>query len=81
MYTHVTFACGAMCNRERAEERGYCAHVHAVIVCSSPCQVPHYRREQIVFEVHPPSLTLTITNDSLTVEVYTVLHLCAMPLL
>jgi hypothetical protein len=30
--------------------------------------VPHYRREQIVFEVHPPSLSLTVTNDSITVQ-------------
>ena len=61
-----------MCTQERARKLGYCAHIHvqSYIVCSPPCQVPHYRREQIVFEVHPPSLTLTVTNDSLTVEVH-----------
>ena len=37
-------------------------------------QVPHYRREQIVFEVHPPSLSLTVTNDSITVQVHTCIY-------
>ena len=32
-------------------------------------QVPHYRHEQIVFDVHPPRLSFTVANDSLTVEV------------
>ena len=32
-------------------------------------QVPYYRHEQIVFEVQPPEVTITVTNNSLTVEV------------
>ena len=43
---------------------------YPIVSPSSLCtQVPYYRHEQIVFEVQPPQVTITVTNDSLTVEV------------
>ena len=32
-------------------------------------QVPHYRHGEIVFDVHPPRASLTVTNDSVRITV------------